>query len=371
LSQQELNRPWEPRRSADQTTEAVLQWLKENHGSPFFLWVHYAEPHGPYTPPPPYDGLFVGNELYGTPQLLETVPDWQVGGIPTYQVLKPQRDAAGNLVDYERDFRHYLSQYDGQIRFLDDQLKALVGRLKEWGIYDEALLIITADHGEALGENDVFFFHGLSVSLEQIRVPLLIKPPSRSRLKNHRISDPVSTIDLMPTVLALLGQEAQYLGLQGMSLLPFLQGSRPTLPQRYIFSEIPTQLSLIHGRFQLLYSKEKEDMPYPRIPAAAGTKLFDYIADPLGKHDLSLEHSNIAAALKSVAESCLKIPPPSYTVEQLSPQDKENIERRLKRLGYVNERVPEHISVQQTAANHGKNVGLTGKQPTMFPRKAP
>ncbi len=334
LPQRELNRPSEARRSADLTTTAVLRWLEEHHRSPFFLWVHYAEPHGPYTPPPPYDSLFVGDPSYGPPRLLEVLPDWQAGGIPTYQVLKPRRDAGGNLLDYEKDFTYYLSQYDGQIRFVDDQLKLLVDRLKDWGIFDDALLIITADHGEALGENDIFFFHGLTVSLEQVHVPLLVRPPSRSVIKSRRITEPVSTVDIMPTVLAWLGQEAQYLGLQGVNLLPLLEDSRVSPPERYIFSEIPTQLSIIHGRFQLLYGKEKDDTPYDRISVTEGLKLFDHITDHSGKHDLSTEYPYIVNKLKRLTEHYLNLPQPVYARTELSELDKEEIEQRLEKLGY-------------------------------------
>ncbi len=335
LLQREINRPWEPRRSGDLTTQAALNWLSRNHSSPFFLWIHYGEPHGPYTPPPPYDNLFVGNRFYGEQRLLTTVPDWQAGGIPAYQVLKPRRDADGNLLDYERDFTYYLSQYDGQVRFVDDQLKVLIEKLKERDIYDDALIIVTADHGEALGENDIFFFHGLTVSLEQIHVPLLIKPPSASHIKSRRIVQPVSTIDIMSTVLAWVGEDAEYLGLQGMNLLPLIENANFSLPRRYIFSEIPTQLSIIHGRFQLLYGKEKEDMHYPRVPAVDGTKLFDYVGDSPGKHDLWSEHPEITQRLKNVVHTYLKSPQPSYIKERLSLQDKEDIKRRLQRLGYT------------------------------------
>ncbi len=340
LTYHELNRPEQLRRKADDTTDAMLKWIADNRRNPFFLWVHFAEPHGPYTPPPPYDNMFVGNRFYGAPLMLDVVPDYQAGGISTYQVLKSQRDTDGKLLDYERDLNYYLSQYDGYIRFVDDQLKKLVEKLVEWRLYDESLMIVTADHGESLGENNIYFFHSLTVSLEQIRVPLLVKIPSKHKIKEKKLTGPVSIVDIMPTVLGLCGYRAQYLGLQGEDLMPFIRNKGISWPERYIFSEIPTQLSVIDNRFQLLLCKPKEESekyPYPPyVPAVEGVKLFDYIADPKGQRDLSAKHSDIVEKLQALADKYLKIPRPEYipvNIEMVE-QEKEEIKKRLEQLGY-------------------------------------
>lgn len=340
LTYHELNRPEQLRRRADHTTAAVLKWINKNKKKPFFLWVHFAEPHGPYTPPPPYDTVFVGNSFYGAPLMLEVVEDYESGGISNYQVLKPYRDADGQLLDYERDFNYYLSQYDGYIRFVNDQLKILVERLIDWNLYDKSLLIITADHGESLGENNIYFFHSLTVSLEQIRVPLLVKTPSNLEVEAGRFTEPVSIVDIMPTVLGLCGYRAQYLGLQGEGLMPYIRDKGLPCPERCIFSEIPTQLSVIDRHFQLLIGKTKEESlqyPYPPyIQAVEGVKLFDYIADTRGKKDLSTKHSDIVEKLKAVANNYLRIPRPNYmpVSSELAEQGKEEIKQRLKKLGY-------------------------------------
>jgi len=91
LAETELNRLHELRRTAANTTLAALDWIAENKAASVFLWVHYCEPHGPYTPPPPYDEMFVGNRHYGRSQLLDVVDDYKTGGIPEYGVLKPER----------------------------------------------------------------------------------------------------------------------------------------------------------------------------------------------------------------------------------------------------------------------------------------
>lgn len=341
LAEPELNRNHELRRSAVNTTSAALGWLSKHQTDPLFIWLHYSEPHGPYTPPGPYDSMFVGNRHYGPPRLLEVVDDWKIGGIPAYQVLKPERDDSGQLINYEKDCTYYMSQYDGQIRSVDEQLRVLIEGLRKCGLYDDSLIIITADHGEAMGENNIFFFHSMTVTLDQIRIPLLIKLPNCHKARPCTISEPVSTVDIMPTVLSLCNYESNYLGLQGLNLLTCLTGgvSLP-LPQHHIFSEIPSQLSVIHGRFQLLYDKgrdETEKYPYPPyIPAIEGTKLIDYISDPAAGFDISCQYPGILENILRAADHYVKIPTPNYreATQQLSPEEQLSIKQRLRQLGY-------------------------------------
>jgi arylsulfatase A-like enzyme len=271
--------------------------------------------------------------------LLDVVDDWKTGGIPAYQVLKPERDDNGQLTSWEKDYTYYVSQYDGRVRYVDDQLRVLIEGLKKYGLYDDSLIIIASDHGEAMGENDIFFFHSMTVTLDQIRIPLVIKLPDYCEAKPNIINDPASTVDIMPTVLAICNREANYLGLQGLNLLPYITGrSGSTHPQRYVFSETPTQLSVISGRFQLLYGKDKtEKYPYPPpIPAVEGTKLIDYVSDPVAKLDISHRYQGIFENMLRTADHFIKIPVLTYNEanQELSAEQQQDIMQRLSMLGY-------------------------------------
>lgn len=339
LLETELNRPQELRRAAANTTSAALDWVAKSESEAVFIWVHYSEPHGPYTSPAPYNSMFVGNHHYGPSQLLDVVDDWKTGGIPAYQVLKPERDDKRQLISYEKDYTYYVSQYDGRVRYVDDQLRIFIEGLKKYGLYDDSLIIIASDHGEAMGENDVFFFHSMTVTLDQIHIPLLIKLPEYCKARSHIINEPVSTTDIMPTVLAICNHEANYLGLQGLNLLPYITGSSGSPhPQRYVFSEIPTQLSVISGRFQLLYGKDKTGKyPHPpHLPAVEGTKLIDYVSDPAARFDISHQYQGIFENMLKTAGYFIKMPTPIYkeTGQELSAEQQQDIMQRLSMLGY-------------------------------------
>jgi arylsulfatase A-like enzyme len=150
--------------------------------------------------------MFV-NDQYVKPQIpLDVIPDgWgsdaeipETGGIPRSALLK--RD--DQLV---REPEYYIAQYDGCIKYVDNAFAELVARLNKLGIYDDCLLMITSDHGEAMGENNVWFYHGLTVTPDQIHVPLMIKPHQGWNIRPKTIETPVSHVDLFPTISELVG----------------------------------------------------------------------------------------------------------------------------------------------------------------------
>lgn len=157
----------------------ILPWLERYKAENFFMYIHYMDPHDPYSPPRFYSDMF------------------------------PYTKGDMNSKD--------ISSYDGEIRFLDDNIKELFGMLKSSENYDKTLIIITADHGEAFGEHGDFL-HGHTIYQELLRVPLIIKYP-RHILKGVVIEKQVRSIDIMPTVLDVLKitYDAQ---LEGLSLLP-------------------------------------------------------------------------------------------------------------------------------------------------------
>ncbi len=185
-----------PERLAPDTTDAALAALDAclpDATARCFLWVHYQDPHGPYTPP----AALRERELPGARarpdgerQLPVLSGPFGPGGIPSYQFLEGRRDAA-----------FYRAGYAGEVAFLDTEVGRLLDALEERGLARSAVVVFTADHGEALGEDDYWFSHGELLSDAQVRVPLLLRAPDR---EPARRDDLVSLVDLAPTLSALL-----------------------------------------------------------------------------------------------------------------------------------------------------------------------
>ncbi|GAG22491.1 unnamed protein product, partial [marine sediment metagenome] len=250
----ELNRPMFLYRRAEDTLAAAAAWLKEIKDEPFFLWVHLMDAHGPYTPPPPFETRFAGDGLTLTPfdrlrlPLTETqitrktAPEDYIPGIPAYQALGFEPSSPPK---YESRFKEYLDRYDGAIAYVDLAVGRLLALLKSQNRYNDAIIIVHADHGEAFGEQGVFFFHGLTVTRDQIHVPLIVKA---AQLAPGRYSAPVSLCDIMPFLAEALDLDAPG-GMMGRSLL-----ARPD-PQRFIPSQILRQLAIINNENLYLYGQ--------------------------------------------------------------------------------------------------------------------
>ncbi len=184
MPRRERSRPDYAERVAADATDAALDWLAGAR-SPWFVWIHYQDPHGPYEPPgaPEIRDPPGGRRL----RVLQQNSGWR--GIPAYQELPGLRTPVS-----------YARRYDDEIRYVD----AHVGRLLAGLASREPApaVVVTADHGEALGEDGYFFAHGHSVGLDQVRVPLLIRAP---RVPTGVVSKPVSLLDVAPTLVRLAG----------------------------------------------------------------------------------------------------------------------------------------------------------------------
>lgn len=234
LTGHEANNPKAGLREGDKTNGVVFNWLDKNYGSDFFLFVHYMDVHGPYVNSKKYSGLFLNDELCKNSRNLELVPDGSLSGIPEYQVLSSVRTKNGKIKYYEKKSSHYIAQYDSGIRCADDLFGRLIKKLESLGIYDESLIILTSDHGESLGENDVWFFHGMTVTKDQIHVPLIIKPHQRMKLDTS-----VSSLtSLSPFILNLAGIDYTRFGFDSDAL------GKKSEKEDYL-AEIETQKSYI------------------------------------------------------------------------------------------------------------------------------
>jgi len=205
--------PEEIERIAGETNKDVFGWLKENYDKKFFLWIHYFDPHMPYTPPAPYNGLYYeGDPKKKTPDSMKEVR------FPRGFYHKPH-DRLIKWLDGIQDVAYPPSQYAGEISYVDNCLGDLVTFLEETGLDNKTLLAVTADHGESLGEHHIYFDHK-GLYDQTMHVPLLFRYPGR--LKPRELDGLVGSVDIMPTVLNIAGIEIPET-IRGRSLLRFLK----------------------------------------------------------------------------------------------------------------------------------------------------
>jgi arylsulfatase A-like enzyme len=195
-------------RRVPEVNRIAIDWLKKNRDSenPFFLFLHYNEPHFKYEPPPPYNRDIDGRE------------------IPYFDDISALNRGVFSLST--AGLNDMLVLYDGEISYLDQHLGKLFNRLDEWGLMDNTLIIITSDHGESFNEHEVWQ-HGNSLYEEQIRVPLIIRYPGLSAGGRVIEKQIVQTLDLMPTILDIIDIPLPQ-NVQGRSLVPVIRGDAGT-----------------------------------------------------------------------------------------------------------------------------------------------
>jgi len=201
-----------PNAPASSINDRALEWLGALRDSepdrPFFAYLHYMEPHTPYRCPEEGRKACIDGARYFAARLV--AGDWN---FPT---------AERNLIR---------SLYGSEVVELDTALGEFFVSLAAEGLLDNTWIVLTADHGELLGEHDRFL-HGESLEPEEIRVPLLFRAPSKQR---SVVETPVSLIDIAPTMLALADVEAPQT-FRGRSLVPALRGQ--TLSPRPVVAEL-------------------------------------------------------------------------------------------------------------------------------------
>jgi arylsulfatase A-like enzyme len=281
---------------------------KRPAGKPFFGFLNYMDAHFPYIPPAPYDHLFPGKNARMTQEKLQDIQARVING----------EDMP------EADLAHCVSQYDGGIAYMDAQVGRLVDSLKQRGLYDSTMIVVTADHGEAFGEKHLVL-HGNSAYQNLIHVGLLIKYPNSAQ--KGVVESPVSLIDIAPTILNVAGYEVPK-RMQSRSLL-----DPATTEPRELFSEsFACPVPQPKDCTGICTSKAAFAWPNKLITSSTGRyEVYNLSKDPdenrnLGGHtevgrNLGMELSRWVRAIPAQAQQQLKL-------------DSEGL-RRLKSLGYV------------------------------------
>jgi arylsulfatase len=284
-------------RRADEVTNLSINWLnsykQENLKKPFFLWLHYADPHCPYEPPKQYI------EMFDEP-FIEKEENY------TYRIC-------GNQLNISNQEIHKLKiAYDGEIRFVDDNLKILFDYLNKTKILGNSIIIITADHGESLGEHNIFDHNDIYYGI--IHVPLIIRYPNSLPTI---INSPVSLVDIFPTVLDVLNITYNH-DIRGKNLFKNLDNDNVQFAEKEIGMSIYT---LIKNEYKLMIRGSNEIM------------LFNIKTDPEEKVNLKISNEKIFEELKFKLMNILNS---SLEIEKSEINETEKkIKERLRELGYT------------------------------------
>ena len=213
-------------RTAERTTERALSWLDSLPDEPVFLWVHYQDPHGPYSPPETEAHELRLPPEPGEPRLPVLKNDTGLKGIPSYQALPGLFRAS-----------EYRSRYAGEILYAD----RWIGRLVEsFEARDrDPIVLLTSDHGESFGEADRYFVHSYSTAPDNAHVPFLLSAPG---LAAGRQSFLVSHVDVMPTLAELAGLSIEGT-IDGVALGPVLRGEAPVPTERFVYCDMGNDVS--------------------------------------------------------------------------------------------------------------------------------
>jgi arylsulfatase A-like enzyme len=232
---------------ADVVVDAALAFLDARRGLPRFLYVHTMDPHVPYGSPPPFDRMF------------------EPGPTPDNPAADPRSDYH---VPEDRD--RLIAQYDGAVAFGDREFGRFVRELKARGLYDRALIVFMADHGEEFLDHGQWT-HGKTVFDELIRVPLIVKFPA-GRNRGRRIAQQVQAVDVLPTILAAMDLPVPAPPVvAGRPLQPVIEGGAPEPPA---VSEISHRGYVAHGM------RTTRDKYVQRFSPQEDELYFDLAKDP-------------------------------------------------------------------------------------------
>jgi arylsulfatase A-like enzyme/tetratricopeptide (TPR) repeat protein len=279
LNPYEMEHNYKSEIPADQVYAKFSRWFGQNQGEKFFAWVHFYDPHDPYSPPPEVAKRF-------------------------------KNDARG--------------RYDGEIANADLHVGKIIADLQARGALDNTLLLVVGDHGEAFGEHQEHG-HPIFCYRENLHVPLILRHP-RLIAKGKKVSAPVDLTDIMPTVLELLDLKVPA-AVQGRSLLPLLNGDDAPAERTFYFESM-------YGREEMNWAPltgiVQNDFKYISLPEP---ELYDLQKDSQEKANLFKKKNILARDLdKKLARFiAANSRQGGKTNRELSESDKEE----LQALGYI------------------------------------
>jgi len=269
-------------RRGEEVVRRALDWLNKRRAGPFFLWVHLYDPHDPYSPPEPFKT------------------------------------------------RYKAQPYDGEIAYTDSVVGKLIAGLKTRGLFDNSLLAVMADHGEAFGEHGERH-HGIFLYDETIHVPLVFKLPGRTA--PEKIEDRVGLVDVAPTILQVAHLPVPPV-MQGKSLLQRMKWERSDTANPTTGSDLqsPVYSESAYGHLSFGWSTLRAWRTGKYLYVEAPSReLYDQSTDPSATHNLTSQSEAVVdTAAAQIAKFVRAIKGSAEERTELSPEQNEN----LHALGY-------------------------------------
>ncbi len=292
-------------------TELTLDWLRHHAHDDFFLWLHYFKPHGPYEPLPRYR------------------PKGEPPAGMGYKFSSDNAIRSGSLVITAEQRPWVRELYEGELRYVDDNVGRVLSELKRLGIYDEMLIVFVSDHGEEFWDHDARA-HGHTFYDELLRVPLFIKLPGEG-LRGRR-GELVCTGSIFPTLLGLAGIPGEAGSISYASLTPLLGGTGEPYQEVPVLGAVP------------LYYEDREsivfgDSKYIVSLVTNREQLYNLKDDPREQRNLASESPGpliqAREALEEARQSSAALRKRyGIRAETGAPLSPETIEQ-LRSLGYV------------------------------------
>ncbi len=296
----------------------AVKWLRANKDRKFFLLVHGYDAHAPYRAPKEFLSKFGGaysGPLAGVP-LDYNLAD-RIWGDGIYEDFHLKKKVASLE---KRDVDFIVSQYDGAVLYADDRLGVLLGELQALGLKDKTIVLFMSSAGEALMDHGTIIssFHG-GLYDEGIHVPFIVSVPGAAA---RRVKGTVQLVDVLPTVLGLLGYPAPA-SAQGASLKPALEGE--ARPERAVFAQT---LSLKTGAPYVGIRR----YPWKLFLEDGAYELYDLAADPAEKLNAALRFPEELGAMKAELDRMIKAMPRRKPGRSRRPM--AVVAERMKTLGY-------------------------------------
>jgi arylsulfatase len=320
--------------------DRLLPWLELHRDTPFFVFLHFLDPHPPFQTYAPYDSQWADpswqDEHYAEMERVRGFIDAR-GGIRKRLALATadELDRAG--IDKERFVEREKDWYDGSIRAMDAELAKVFAKLDELGLSERVVVSFISDHGEEFLDHGLHF-NGNNLYGENTNVPLVLWGPGRIP-EGKTVAETVQSIDLAPTLIELSGLEVPET-MMGRSLVPLLSDGHvrrvrwPSISERihnsWINDNTANGTAIVWKGWKLIHNTD-------RPPGHPEYELFHHDEDPWSLRDVAAEHPEKVEELAEILErwrrwvDSKQLPTDAELSQEVSAEELE----RLRSLGYV------------------------------------